>query len=59
MVGDIWNISNMNETRNTRVNTPLRFEIFLKYLQATDPSFVTISKPLSNEIGEAFCDKIL
>ena len=34
---------------------PLIFT-FLKHLQAIDPSIVTITKPLSNKIGEAFCE---
>ena len=38
----------MNEKRNIRANIPL-------HLQAIDPSFVTITKPLSNKIGETFC----
>ena len=27
---------------------------YLKHLQAIDPSFVSIIKPLSNELGESF-----
>ena len=30
--------------------------IFLKYLQAIDNSLVTITKPLSNRIGETACE---
>ena len=51
MASNIWNISNMNDTHNIRANILLLF-YFLKYLQAIDPSFVTITKPLSNKIGE-------
>ena len=46
----------MNEIRNIKVNTPFHF--FLKHLQGIDPSFVTISKPLSNKIGETFCERV-
>ena len=43
--------------RNTQYKSeyPLTFP-FLKYLQAIDPSFVTITKPLSNKICETFCE---
>ena len=30
--------------------------LYLKHLQAIDPSFVTITKPLSNKRGETFCE---
>ena len=57
MASDIWNISNMNEIRNNRANILLHFPFpFLKHLQAIDPSFGTIIKPLRNEIGETFCE---
>ena len=42
----------MKEIHNIRANA---FP-FLKHLQAIDPSFATITKPLSNKIGGAFCD---
>ena len=29
---------------------------YLKHLQAIDPSFVTITKPVNNERGETFCE---
>ena len=47
----------MNEIRNIRANIPHTFH-FLKHLQAIDPSFVTITKPLSNKIGETFCEEL-
>ena len=48
----------MNEIRNIRANTyPLTFS-FLTHLQATDLSFVIITKALSNKIGEAFCEEL-
>ena len=47
MASDIWN---MNKIRNL-----LTFP-FLKHLQAVDPSFATIIKPLSNKIGETSCE---
>ena len=34
---------------------PLTFPV-LKQLQAIDPSFVTITKPLRNKIVETFCE---
>ena len=52
MASDIWDISNMNEICNISANT---FP-FLKHLQAMDPPFVTITKPLSNKREETFCE---
>ena len=43
----------MTEIRNIRANSSLDF---LKHLHAIDPSFVTITKPLSNKIGGTFCE---
>ena len=40
----------------TTGNTP-PFPYF-KDLQAIDPSFVTIIKPLTNKIGETFCERL-
>ena len=31
---------------------------YLKHLHLTDPSFVTITKPLSNMTGETFCEEL-
>ena len=42
----------MTHIRLERIAHPFRY---LKHLQATDPSFVTITKPLSNKRGETFC----
>ena len=28
---------------------------YLKHLQSIDPSFLTITKTLSNKVGETFC----
>ena len=44
MTSDGQNILNVNEMCKIRTNTPLRF-----HLQETDPSFVPITKPLSNK----------
>ena len=40
---------------NTALRYPFPFP-YLKDLQAIDPSFVTITKPLRNKSGETFCD---
>ena len=45
----------MNKIHNVRGNIPLHL-LFLKHLQAIDPSFATITKPLSNKIVETFCE---
>ena len=45
--------------RNTQYESeyPLTFP-FLKHLQPIDPSFVTVTKPLSNKTGETFCEAL-
>lgn len=30
----------------------------LKHFQAINPSFITISKPICNKIGKAFCEEL-
>lgn len=40
---------------NNALRYPFPFP-YLKDLQAIDPLFVTITKPLSNKSGETFCD---
>ena len=54
MASNAWNISNIKEISKIRANT-LTLP-FLKHLQAINPSFVTITKPLKNKIGETFCE---
>ena len=53
MISDVQNVLNINGTYKVRVNSPSN--PYLKHVQATDPSFVTITKPLSNKRGETFC----
>ena len=31
---------------------------FLKHFQAIDPSFVTMTKPLNNNTGETYCERM-
>ena len=54
LTNDVWNILNINETCNIRVNSPSvsLFETFA----SNWPSFVTITKPLNNKKGERFCE---
>ena len=51
MKSDIWSISNMSEIWIWKSDYPSSFP-YLKHLQAIDPSFVTITKPLANKTGE-------
>ena len=46
--GYIWNISNINEVK-IRTNILPKF-FYLKYVQAIDPSFVTINKLKTSKI---------
>ena len=44
----------MNKECEIKANIPPKFP-YLKHLQAIDPSFVTITKPLSNKILQTCC----
>ena len=44
-----------NKTCKIRANTPPPLP-YLEHLQEIDPSFVTITNPLSNKKGETFCE---
>ena len=45
----------MNEVCEIRTNNPSMFPYF-RQLQAVDPLFVTITKPISFKIGQTFCE---
>ena len=51
MTSNIWNISDKDKI--CEIRPPF---LYLKDLQAIDPSFVTIIKLSSNEIRETFCE---
>ena len=57
MTEEIWNVSNMYETSNIRANIPLYFLIRNICLQST--FICNHNKPLSNKVGETFCEGLL